>query len=166
MHETIADSEAPESELPVIKGYWHYLALYDEEIHIVSVDGKRNGKQKSWPYAYSVSLPKGTHWVELAVLRNSNEIVRCAFEANFETKHIYKIKALKHNQLLLAHPQNSPFIASISLELTAPTKPVQSLSATATCAKAIMCRQNSDCPPSHSCQMNTAFDFGTCKPSS
>jgi hypothetical protein len=68
-----------------VEGYWHYRFIYDEELQIVSVDGKREAERSGWPYAYSISLPSGRHWIQLAVLRNSGEIARCAFEETFES---------------------------------------------------------------------------------
>ncbi len=164
-HESYGDPEVPESELAVVEGYWHYLFLYDEEMHIVSVDGKRKRGSDAWFHAYSVSLPTGKHWLELAILRNGGEIARCAFEWSFDAKHHYQMNHLRHDQLLLAHPASSPFTASISMEVTAPVKPAQLLSVPAVCGKATaMCRQNSDCPPNDSCQLDARFDFGNCKP--
>ena len=83
MHETYGNHALPESELAVVEGYWHYQVLYDEELHIASIDGKRESGRSGWPYAYSVSLPSGRHWLQLAILRNSGEIARCAFEWTF-----------------------------------------------------------------------------------
>jgi hypothetical protein len=59
LHETYGDHTLAESEFAVVEGYWRYLLLYDEELHIVSVDGTREGGRSGWPYAYSVSLPSG-----------------------------------------------------------------------------------------------------------
>lgn len=162
MHQTYGDPELAESELAVVEGYWHYLFLYDEEMHIVSVDGKR--KSEGLFDAYSVSLPSGKHWLQLSIKRNSGDIARCAFEWQFDAKHRYKMNRLRHDQFLLAHPASSPFKASISMEVTAPAKPVQLLNVPAICAKEALCRQNSDCSPNDSCQSDAGLDFGTCKP--
>jgi hypothetical protein len=164
MHETYGDHAAPESDRAVVDGYWHYRFLYDEELHVVSVGGTRDDRKGGWPYAYSISLPSGRHWLQLAVLRNSNEIARCAFEWTFEAQHRYKLQRVDHDQFLLAHPSSSPFAASISMKVTAPSKSVHDLKVSAVCAKDAMCRQNSDCTPQYSCQMNAAFAFGICRP--
>jgi hypothetical protein len=164
MHETYGDREIPESELAVVEGYWRYKFLFDEELHIVSVDGKLEGGERGWPYAYSISLPSGGHWLQLAILRNSSDIARCAFEWTFEAQHRYKLQRLNHDQFLLAHPSSSRFAASIAMVVTAPAKPVAHLSVPAVCGKEAMCRQNSDCPVQHSCEMDADFEFGTCKP--
>lgn len=163
MHETYGDHATPKSELAVVEGYWHYRFLYDEELHVVSVDGKRRGGKSNWPYAYAISLPSGRHWLQLAILRNSGEIARCAFDWIFEAQHHYKLQSLDHDQVLLAHPLSSPFAASISMVVTAPTQLVQHLKVSAVCGKEAMCRQNSDCAPQYSCQMDARFEFGICK---
>ena len=163
MHETYGNHALPESELAVVEGYWHYQVLYDEELHIASVDGKRESGRSGWPYAYSVSLPSGRHWLQLAILRNSGEIARCAFEWTFECQHRYKLQRLDHDQLLLAHPSSSPFSASLSMVVTTPSNSVQSLKVSAVCGKEAMCRQNSDCAPQYSCLMNPDFAFGICR---
>ena len=164
MHETYGDHAIPESELAVVEGYWRYQFLYDEELHIVSVDGKREGERSGWPYAYSVSLPSGKHWLQFAILRNSGEIAMCAFEWTFEAQHRYKLQRLHHAQFLLAHPTSSLFAASISIAAAAPARPDQLSSAPAVCSTAPVCRQNSDCSPNYSCQFDAGFEFGTCKP--
>jgi len=166
LHETYGGPGVPENDLAVVQGYWHYLLLYDEEMHIVSVDGRRESGNKGWPYAYSISLPSGKHWLELAVLRNSGELARCAFEWRFEAQTRYKIKALHHDQFLLAHPASSPFAASISMEMAARGKPALLLTVPAVCATSAMCRQDSDCPSNESCRFEPGYDFGTCKPPS
>jgi hypothetical protein len=162
--ETYGDHALSESELAVVEGYWRYQFLYDEELHIVSVDGKREGGKSGWPYAYSVSLPPGTHWLQLAILRNSRDIAMCAFEWTFEAQHRYKLQRPHHEQFLLAHPSSSLFAASISIAAAAPARPVQHSSAPAVCGTGPLCRQNSDCSPNYSCQFDAGFEFGTCKP--
>jgi hypothetical protein len=164
MHETYGDHAAPEKEHALVVGYWHYRLLYDEELHVVSVDGKREGGKGGWPYAYSISLPSGRHWLQLVVLRNSGEIARCAFEWKFETQHRYKLQRLDHDQFLLAHPSSSPFSASISMVVTKPSSSVHHVEVPAACGKEAMCRQDSDCAPLRSCQMNAGVAFGICKP--
>jgi hypothetical protein len=164
-HETYSSHALPESELAIVEGYWHYRLFYDEEMHIASVDGKREGKTISWPYAYSISLPPGTHWLQLTILRNSNEIARCAFEWTFKSEHRYKLQRLDHDQVLLAHPSSSPFSASISMVLTTPSDSEEHLEVAAVCGKNVaMCRQDSDCVSHYSCQTNPGFAFGTCRP--
>ena len=74
MHESYGGPEVPGADLAVVKGYWRYMVLYDEELHIVSVDGSREDRKSGWPYAYSISLPSGRHWLQLAILRNSGLI--------------------------------------------------------------------------------------------
>lgn len=162
MHETYGDSDVTAADSAHIEGYWHYFLFYDEDMQIVSVDGKRK-REDGWFHAYSVSLPPGAHWIQLAVLRNGGEIARCAFEGTFDARHRYKITRLHHDQFLLAHPASSPFKASISLEVTAPTAPSQSVQYPATCAQAALCRQDSDCPRTYSCRTDADFGFGTCK---
>lgn len=163
MHETYGDRTVPESGLAVVEGYWRYQFLYDEELHVVSVDGRREGGRSGWPYAYSVSLPSGKHWLQLAILRNSHAIAMCAFEWTFAARHRYKLERLRHGQALLAHPASVPFAASISIVATAPDAAVRHASAPATCGKGPMCRQSSDCPPGYSCDVAAGFDFGTCR---
>ena len=162
MHETYGDHSVLESELAFVEGYWHYRFLYDEELHIVSVDGRRESGKSGWPYAYSISLPAGRHWLQLAILRNSGDLARCAFEWTFEAQHRYKLQALDHDQFLLAHPSSPRFAAAISMVVTAPAKPDQVLRVPAVCGKGAMCRQNSDCPSEYLCQMEADFEFGTC----
>ena len=166
MHETYGNHTQPESELAVVEGYWHYRFLYDEELHIVSVDGKREGGKSGWPYAYSVSLPSGRHWLQLAILRNSGEIAKCAFEWTFEEQHRYKLQRIDHDQLLLAHPSSSPFSASLSMVVTTPSNATRHLKVSAICGEEAMCRQNLDCAPQYSCQRHPGFAFGTCTKSS
>ncbi len=161
MHETYGDHALPESELAVVKGYWHYRLLYDEELHIVSVDGKRTGGKSGWPYAYSISLPPGRHWLQIAILRNSSDITRCAFDGTFEAQHCYKLQRLNHNQFLLAHPSSPRFAATIAMDITAPTKEVRHTSVPAVCGKGSFCRDDSDCPALYFC-LDTGFEFGTC----
>jgi hypothetical protein len=163
-HETYGDHLRPKSERAVVEGYWHYRFLYDEELHIASVDGKREGGRSGWPYAYSISLPSGRHWLQLAVLRNSQGIAKCALEWTFEGGHRYKLQGLEHDQLLLAHPSSSPFLASISMVVTAPDESDHHEKVSAVCGKEAMCLQNSDCAPPDSCQMNPGFAFGICSP--
>ncbi len=161
MHETYGGHAVPESELAVVKGYWHYRLLYDEELHIMSVDGKRAGGKSGWPYAYSISLPAGRHWLQIAILRNGSDITACAFEWTFEAQHRYKLQRLDHDQLLLAHPLSPRFAASISMDVTAPAKEAQQLGAPAVCGKGSFCRNDSDCPSLYFC-LDTGFEFGTC----
>lgn len=163
MHETYGDHTLAGSELAVVEGYWRYLLLYDEELHIVSVDGTREGGRSGWPYAYSVSLPSGKHWLQIAILRNSREIVMCAFEWTFEAQHRYKLRRLHHDQSLLAHPSSPVFAASISITDAAHAQSTQHLRAPAVCGTEHMCRQSSECPANYSCQSNAGLDFGTCK---
>lgn len=160
--ETYGDQALPQSERAVVEGYWRYQLLYDEELHIVSVDGKRDSGRDSWPYAYSVSLPSGRHWIQIAILRNSGEIARCAFAWTFEARHHYKLQRLRHDQFLLAHPSTPRFAASLAMVVTAPATPVEHLSAPAVCGKGSICRQSSDCPSEYSCQMDGGFEVGTC----
>jgi hypothetical protein len=164
MHENYGNHALTESERAVVEGYWHYRFLYDEELHIASVDGKREGGRSGWPYAYSVSLPSGRHWLQLAILRNGGEIARCAFEWTFEGQHRYKLQRLDHDQFLLAHPSSLMFSASLSMVATAPSNSAQHLDVSAVCGKAAMCRQASDCAPNYSCQMSPGFAFGICRP--
>ena len=91
MHETYGDPKVPKNDLAVVEGYWHYVLFYEEDMHIVSVDGKPK-KADAWFYASSISFPSGPHWLQLAILRNGGEIARCAFELEFAPKHNYKIK--------------------------------------------------------------------------
>lgn len=160
-YETHGDPKMPESDRAVVEGYWHYRFIYDEDMHIVSVDGKPK-RDDAWFHAHSVGLPSGSHWLQLAILRNSGEIARCGFELKFEAQHHYKITGLHQNQFLLAHPATSPFKAEITLKITTPDQGAQVVTVPATCAQAAICRQNIDCPPSHACQLDAGFDFGTC----
>jgi len=163
MLETYGDQTVMQSERAVVKGYWRYKILFEEELHIESVDGKRDSGKRGWPYAYSVSLPSGRHWLQIVILRNSGEIARCAFEWKFEAQHRYKLKHLHHDQLLLAHPSSLPFAATISIVDTDPSGAAHPVDVSAMCGKQAMCRQNSDCVPQYSCQMNTGFAFGVCQ---
>ena len=159
VHETHGDPAVPESERTEVVGYWHYRVLYDEELHIVSVDGEHG----DWPQAYSVSLPSGKHWLQLAVLRNSNEIARCAFEWTFEAGRQYKLKELAHDQFLLAHPESALFEAIVSIDVSEPAKPTQHVQVSAVCGKDAMCRQDSDCAAPLSCRTGEGFPFGGCR---
>lgn len=161
MHETYGDPAMAQSERAVVEGYWHYRFLYDEELHIVSLDGGNNAK-RDWPNAFSISLPSGNHWLQLALLRNGGEIARCAFEMNFAALHHYKITRLHHEQALLAHPGTSHYQASLTVIITAPDVPEHSVMVPAVCATSAMCRQKTDCPDGSSCHMAQGYDFGTC----
>jgi hypothetical protein len=163
MHETYGDRALPEAERAEIEGYWRYQLLYFEELQIVSVDGTREGGQNALAYASSVSVPAGRHWLQLAILRNNSDIAMCAFEWRFEAKHHYKLHRVDHEQALLAHPLSPRFPASISMDVTSPSIPAQRLHARAECGKAAHCRQSSDCPAQHACQMHVGFEFGTCE---
>ncbi len=164
MHESYGGPEVPGADLAVVKGYWRYMVLYDEELHIVSVDGSREDRKSGWPYAYSISLPSGRHWLQLAILRNSGLIARCAFEWTFEAGHHYKLQRVQHDQLLLAHPTSAHFPASISMVVTAPSQPTQQLSAPTVCGNGPFCRRDSDCPKQSCCQFDEGFQFGICGP--
>ena len=163
MHETYGDRALPEAERAVIEGYSRYRLLYFEDLQIVSVDGKREGGQRGWPYASSVGVPSGKHWLQILILRNSTDIVMCAFEWTFEAKHHYKLQRLDHDAGLLAHPSSPRFPASISMDVAALSMPAQRLRARAECGKAAHCRQPSDCPARYACQMHAGFEFGTCQ---
>lgn len=162
MHETYGDPALPESQRAVIEGYSRYQLLYFEDLQIVSVDGKRDGGQTGWPYASSVSVPSGAHWLQLLILRNNSDIAMCAFEWTFEVKHHYKLQ-LEHEQLLLAHPSSPRFLASVSMVVTGLSAPAQNMSARAECGKAANCRQTSDCPSQYDCEMDAGYEFGTCR---
>ena len=161
MHETYGDRALPQAERAVIEGYSRYLFLYFEDLQIVSVDGKRVGGP--WADASSVSVPSGKHWLQFLILRNNTSIASCAFEWSFEAEHHYKLQHLEHEQTLLAHPTSPRFPASISMIVSAPFRPAQSVSARAECGKGPHCRSTSDCPPDRSCEMDAGFEFGTCK---
>ncbi len=162
MLETHGDRALPESERALVEGYWHYRVLYDEELHIVSVDGRREEGRSDWPYAYSVSLPSGRHWLQVALMRNSGEITRCAFDWTFEAQHRYKMQRVRHHQALLAHPTARRFAGSIEMAVTAPGGSVRQAAVPAVCGWGAMCRQDSDCPPKHACRMHAGFEFGDC----
>lgn len=163
MHETYGSPGLPESDLAVVEGYWHYRVLYDEELHIASVDGEREDGKSGWPFAYSVSVPPGRHWLQLAIMRNSREIARCAFEGTFESQHRYKVQRLEHDRLLLAHASPSPFPASLSLVVTTPSGSAESVMVPAVCGKEAMCRKDTDCAPQYTCQISPDFAFGACR---
>lgn len=162
MHETYGDRALPQAERAVIEGYSRYLLLYFEDLQIVSVDGKRVGG--AWADASSVSVPSGKHWLQFLILRNNKSIASCAFEWSFDAEHHYKLQHLEHEQTLLAHPTSPRFPASISMIVSAPSRPAQSVRARAECGKEPHCRSTSDCPPDRSCEMDAGFEFGTCKP--
>jgi hypothetical protein len=163
MRETYGDQGVAEGDAAVVEGYWHYRLLYDEELHIASLDGQRGGGKEGWPYAYSVSMPSGRHWLQLVIQRNSSEITRCAFEWTFEGQHRYKIQHLDHEQALLAHPAKSPFAASLRMVVKGPSGSSRDEEVSAVCGKEPMCRQPSDCVPEYSCQMSPGLAFGTCR---
>ncbi len=129
----------------------------------MSVDGKRAGGKSGWPYAYSISLPPGNHWLQIIILRNSHDIAACAFEGTFEARHHYKLQRLEHDQFLLAHPSSPLFAASISMDVTAPTNEVQHLSTPAVCGKGSFCHEDADCPSLYFC-LDTGLEFGICTP--
>lgn len=165
-HETYGNPALGEAERAVIEGYsWRYRLLYFEDLEIVSVDGKREGGPRGWPYASSVSVPSGRHWLQLLVLRNDRDIAMCAFEWTFEAGHRYRLRGIDHEQLLLAHPAAPRFPAAIPMSVTtAVSESPHEFTAPAECGKAAHCRQASDCPSSHECRMDENFRFGTCKP--
>lgn len=144
MHETYGTHITTESESAHVQGYWHYRFLYDEELHIVTVDGKREGKIPDWPYAYSVSFPAGKHWLQLALLRNSQTITMCTLEETFQPRHHYKLESLHHDQFLLAHPSSPLFPASITVIVSTPSQPDHHLIIPVVCGKNPINRQNSD----------------------
>ena len=162
MHEIYGDHALPESERALIDGYSRYQVLYFEDLQIVSVDGRREGGHTGWPYASSVSVQAGRHWIQVLILRNSTNIAMCAFEWMFEAKHNYKLQQVNHGQFLLAHPSSPRFPASVSMVVTGPSNPPQQLRARAECGKATHCRQTSECPPRYTCEMDTSFEFGIC----
>lgn len=162
IHERYGDQAVQESERAVVEGYWRFLFLYDEELHIVSVDGNRDSRKSGWPYAYSVSLPSGTHWLQLAILRNSRDIAMCAFEWTFEAAHHYKLQRVRHDQFPLAHPASPRFVVSLSMVVGGPSQPARELSAPGVCGTGPFCRRDEDCPRPNSCQMDAAFEFGNC----
>lgn len=161
-HEIYDDRALPETERAFIEGYSRYQLLYFENLEIVSVDGRREGGQTGWPYASSVSVRSGRHWLQLLILRNSRDIAMCAFEWTFEPKHHYKLQRVNHEQFLLAHPSAPRFPASISMVVTTDSKPPQQLNARAECGKAANCRQAADCPSHYSCEIEAGYEFGTC----
>lgn len=163
MHETYTTSRVQKNDLADVEGYWHYRLFYDESLQIVSVDGKQK-RNDAWLHAYSISLPAGPHWLQLAISRNAGEIARCAFEWDFAAEHRYKITGLHHDQLFLAHPATSPFKAELSVVEDVPAEQSRELSIPATCAQTAICRQESDCPLGHPCKTIAGFDFGTCLP--
>lgn len=162
MRETYGDPALAESERAIVEGYWHYRFLYDEELHIASVDGERGHGRSGWPYAYSISLPAGPHWLDLSVARNSREVARCAVEWTFESGHRYKLQRLEHDQLVLAHPSASSFPASIAVAVTDPAGKARQLQLPAVCGTQPACRQSADCAPSSSCQTTPGLAFGAC----
>ena len=162
IRETYDDVSAGKAEYAVVSGYWRYRILYDEELHIVSVDGRRESGKTGWPYAYSVSIPAGRHWLELAIMRNSSEISRCAIEWKFERQYHYKMQHLNHKQFLLAHPSVSPFPASVSIVVTTPLNSVHQTDVPAMCGWSAICRQDADCLNAQSCEPNRFFSFGFC----
>lgn len=163
MHETYGDRAARPGELAVVQGYWHYRVLYDEELHVAAVDGRREGGRSGWPYAYSVSLPPGTHWLRVAILRNSSEIASCGFEWTFEARHRYAVQRIRHDQFLLAHPTSDRFAASLAIEVTAPGEPARNLRVPAVCGQHAICRQDGDCAAERSCRFDPALGFGSCE---
>ncbi|MFU2486308.1 hypothetical protein [Thauera sp. WH-1] len=164
MLENYGDDALPESERAIVEGYWHYRFIYDEELHIASVDGRREGGRSGWPYAYSVSLPSGQHWLQIAILRNSGAIAGCAFAWTFEAGHHYKLQRLRHDQFLLAHPATERFRATLDVVVTAPDGVAQPVSVPAVCGKRLMCRGDADCPAGQSCLIDAEFEFGACVP--
>lgn len=163
-HETYGDGAAPRSDLAVVAGYWHYRVLYDEELHIAAVDGRRESGRSGWPYAYSVSLTPGTHWLKVVILRNSSEIASCGFEWTFDARHRYAVQRVDHHQFLLAHPTSVRFAASLAIEVTAPGEPARKLRVPAVCGEHAICRQDVDCGADRSCQLDPALGFGSCEP--
>lgn len=163
MRETYDDPGLPEGERALVVGYWHYRLLYDEELHVASVDGRRESGTGAWPYAYSVSLPSGKHWLQLVVLRNSSDIARCAIEWTFEAQHRYKLQRLDHEQFLLAHASASPFPASIAMAVTTPAGTTHTFELPAVCGKQVLCREHADCAPPRECRMTEGFAFGVCE---
>lgn len=161
-HETYGDRALPETERAVIEGYSRYQLLYFEELQIVSVDGRRERGQTGWPYASSVSVPSGRHWVQLLILRNSSDIAMCAFEWNFEAKHHYQLERVNHEQLLLAHASAPRFPASISMVATSASEPPRRISTRAECGKAASCHRDEDCPAHSTCEEQAGFEFGSC----
>lgn len=135
MHETYGPPALTTNERAKVVGYWHYRLLYDEELYIVSVDGKREGKAPDWPYAYSISLPAGEHRLQLALLRNGNLITQCTMEERFEAGHQYKFTRFDHNQTFLAHPVSPIFPAALSLIMTSPSHQHQHLTLPAVCGE-------------------------------
>jgi hypothetical protein len=133
-HETYGDRALPEAQRAVIEGYSRYLLLYFEDLQIVSVDGGREGGQRGWPYASSVSVPSGTHRVQFLILRNSRDIALCSFEWTFEAGRRYELAHLDHEAGLLAHPMTPRYPATISMDMSAPSMPTQRLRAPAECA--------------------------------
>jgi hypothetical protein len=134
MHETYGDRALPQAQRAVIEGYFRYPLLYFEELQIVRVDGGLVGGQ--FANASSVSVPSGKHWLELSILRNNTEVTLCALEWTFEAAHRYQLQHLHHDQFLLAHPASPRFRASLSMDVSAPSRPAQRVSVEVECGKA------------------------------
>lgn len=160
-HQVYGDVALPQSERAVVEGYSRYQVLYFEDLQITSVDGKRVGGP--WADASSVSVPSGNHWVQFLILRNNAGIASCAFVWSFEAEHHYKLQHLEHGQTLLAHPTSPRFLASISMNVSSPSKAAQRVRARAECGSRAHCRSTSDCPSERNCEMEAGFEFGTCR---
>lgn len=162
--ETHGDRTIPEQQRAIVEGYWHYRFLYDEELHIVSVDGQREAGRTGWPYAYSVSLPAGRHWLRFVILRNGGAIAGCAFEWTFQAGRHYKLQRLHHDQFLLAHPAAERFKGALDVLVSAPDETALDLSVPVECGRRLMCREDVDCPSQQFCREDAGFDFGVCVP--
>ena len=164
-HENYGGASTPPGALAVVDGYWHYRFLYDEELHIASVDGRREGGRSGWPYPRSVSLPEGKHWLQVMILRFSKDITACAFEWEFKGGHRYKLERLRHEQGLLAHPTAPRFPATIAMSITSVAGTSQQVSVPAVCGRGPLCRQDADCGTNQACTLDAGAEFGMCRPS-
>jgi hypothetical protein len=160
--ETGAASEGEVGEIAVLEGYWRYRFLYDEQLGISAVDGRRASNFSG--HLGSVSLTPERHWIEIKVLRNSRDVARCAFELKPDARRHYQVRALEVEGLL-AHPVSSPYEGSIRIDATVHGEPAQTQYAAAVCTRGdALCRQDSDCSPDYRCHTDPGFDFGTCTP--
>jgi len=159
--EVIPAGERQDSQTVVLEGYWRYLFLYEEQLGISSVDGRRATGLLG--HVGLVRLPAGRHWIEVRVDRNGGRIARCAFELKFDAQIHYQIEALKVDGLL-AHPVSSPYKGSLRIATAAAGKPVQTLNVGVACTSGeLLCLQDSECSPDYSCHVARGFDFGTCE---
>lgn len=168
---TYKDPALLDAEVAILDGYHRFYLLYEERAGISSVDGSKAGGIVLG--AGSAKLLPGRHWIEIQkfmALPGGAGFKNCAFELDFLAGHRYKLKA--HSLSLEAPygPYSDLSNGSISIDVSTPGRPTQTLRVATVCAQPDMnlCRKDADChqladKEMYRCNMVEGFDFGSCR---